>query len=313
MRNIPIVTKNLLIINIIAYLVTLMMETSGVDLNSLLGLHFFMASEFHLWQLVTYMFLHAGFTHILFNMFALWMFGVVIENVWGPKKFLFYYISCGIGAGIMQEIAQFFSFYFMIKGQDPSIGLLELVEVGRQLSGQLNMWTTIGASGAVYSILLAFGMIFPNERIFIFPLPIPIKAKWFVMIYVAIELFSAIGTPGDNVAHMAHLGGMLFGLFMIRYWNNHPGSDSYGKMRGRQFFENLKRNFEQRTGKSGQSGYSNMHATRGGSKESDWQYNEQKKKNQDEIDRILDKIRRSGYDSLTKEEKKTLFDSSQER
>ena len=174
MRNIPIVTKNLLIINIIAYLVTLMMETSGVDLNSLLGLHFFMASEFHLWQLITYMFLHAGFTHILFNMFALWMFGVVIENVWGPKKFLFYYISCGVGAGIMQEIAQFFSFYFMIKGQDPSIGLLELFEVGRQLSGQLNMWTTIGASGAVYSILLAFGMIFPNERIFIFPLPIPI-------------------------------------------------------------------------------------------------------------------------------------------
>ena len=175
------------------------------------------------------------------------------------------------------------------------------------------MWTTIGASGAVYSILLAFGMIFPNERIFIFPLPIPIKAKWFVMIYVAIELFSAIGTPGDNVAHMAHLGGMLFGSFMIRYWNNHPGSDNYGRTRGRQFFENLKRNFEQRTGKSGNSGYSNMHATKGGAKESDWKYNEQKKKNQEEIDRILDKIRRSGYDSLTKDEKKTLFNSSQER
>ena len=253
------------------------------------------------------MFLHAGFTHILFNMFALWMFGVVIENVWGPKKFLFYYISCGVGAGIMQEIAQFFSFYFMIKGQDPGISMMQIFEVGHQLSGQLNMWTTIGASGAVYSILLAFGMIFPNERIFIFPLPIPIKAKWFVMIYVAIELFSAIGTPGDNVAHMAHLGGMLFGFFMIRYWNNHPGSDTYGKMRGRQFFENLKRNFEQRTGKS------TMHATKGGAKETDWQYNERKKKNQDEVDRILDKIRRSGYDSLTKEEKKTLFDSSQER
>ena len=195
MRNIPVVTKNLLIINIIAYVATLLMEASGVDLNSLLGLHFFMASEFHLWQLVTYMFLHAGFTHILFNMFALWMFGVVIENVWGPKKFLFYYISCGIGAGIMQEIAQFFSFYFMINGQDPSIGMLQLFEVGHQLSGQLNMWTTIGASGAVYSILLAFGMIFPNERIFIFPLPIPIKAKWFVMIYVAIELSSAPPLP----------------------------------------------------------------------------------------------------------------------
>ena len=129
MRNIPVVTKNLLIINMIAYVATLLMEASGVDLNSLLGLHFFMASEFHLLQLVTYMFLHAGFTLILFNMFALWMFGVVIENVWGPKKFLFYYMSCGIGAGIMQEIAQFFSFYFMIHGQDPSIGMLQLFEV----------------------------------------------------------------------------------------------------------------------------------------------------------------------------------------
>ena len=313
MRNIPIVTKNLLIINIVAYLATMMMEAGGVDLNSMLGLHFFMASEFQLGQLVTYMFLHAGFTHILFNMFALWMFGVVIENVWGPKKFLFYYISCGVGAGIMQEIAQFFSFYFMIKGQDPSIGMLQLFEVGHQLSGQLNMWTTIGASGAVYSILLAFGMIFPNERIFIFPLPIPIKAKWFVMIYVAIELFSAVGTPGDNVAHMAHLGGMLFGFLMIRYWNNHPSGNGYGRSKGREFFENLKRNFDRRSGKSENSGFSNMHVHKGGAKESDWQYNERKKKNQEEVDRILDKIRRSGYDSLTKEEKQTLFDSSQDR
>lgn len=313
MRNIPIVTKNLLIINIIAFLATLMMEAGGIDLNSILGLHFFMASDFRVWQLITYMFLHAGFTHILFNMFALWMFGVVIENVWGPKKFLFYYISCGVGAGIMQEIAQFFSFYFMIKGQDPSIGMLQLFDVGQQLSGQLNMWTTIGASGAVYSILLAFGMIFPNERIFIFPLPIPIKAKWFVMIYVAIELFSAVGTPGDNVAHMAHLGGMLFGFLMIRYWNNHPSGNGYGKNKGREFFDNLKRNFERRSGKSSNDGYANMHVHRGGSKEDDWQYNERKKKNQEEVDRILDKIRRSGYDSLTKEEKQTLFDSSQDR
>lgn len=312
MRNIPIVTKNLLIINIIAYVATMVMEAGGVDLNSLLGLHFFMASDFHVWQLFTYMFLHAGFTHILFNMFALWMFGVVIENVWGPKKFLFYYISCGIGAGIMQEIAQFVSFYFMIKGQAPGIGFIDMFEVGQQLSGQLNMWTTIGASGAVYSILLAFGMIFPNERIFIFPLPIPIKAKWFVMIYVGIELFSAIGTPGDNVAHMAHLGGMLFGFLMIRYWNNNPGSNAYGKNKGREFFENLKRNFDRRSGKA-DSGYADMHVHKGGGKENDWQYNEQKKKNQEEIDRILDKIRRSGYDSLTKEEKQTLFDSSKER
>ena len=162
MRNIPVVTKNLLLVNIIAFVATWILQLRGLDLNDLLGLHFFMAADFQVWQLLTYMFLHSGFTHILFNMFALWMFGVVIENVWGPKKFLFYYISCGVGAGIMQEIAQFFSFYFTISAQDPTVGFGELFAIGHQLSTQLNGWTTIGASGAVYAILLAFGMIFPN-------------------------------------------------------------------------------------------------------------------------------------------------------
>lgn len=304
MRNIPVVTKNLLLVNIIAFVATWMLQLRGLDLNDLLGLHFFMAADFQAWQLVTYMFLHSGFTHILFNMFALWMFGVVIENVWGPKKFLFYYISCGVGAGIMQEIAQFFSFYFTISAQDPTIGFGELFAIGHQLSTQLNGWTTIGASGAVYAILLAFGMIFPNERIFIFPLPIPIKAKWFVMFYVAIELFSAMSSSGDNVAHMAHLGGMLFGYLMIRYWNNHP-TTGYGRSNGRQFFDRLKENFEKRS-------QTRMKVHKGGAsdREDDWEFNARKKQNQEEIDRILDKIRRSGYDSLTKEEKQKLFDSS---
>lgn len=304
MRNIPVVTKNLLLVNIIAFVATWMLQLRGLDLNDLLGLHFFMAADFQAWQLVTYMFLHSGFTHILFNMFALWMFGVVIENVWGPKKFLFYYISCGVGAGIMQEIAQFFSFYFTISAQDPTVGFGELFAIGHQLSTQLNGWTTIGASGAVYAILLAFGMIFPNERIFIFPLPIPIKAKWFVMFYVAIELFSAMSSSGDNVAHMAHLGGMLFGYLMIRYWNNHP-TTGYGRSNGRQFFDRLKENFEKRS-------QTRMKVHKGGAsdREDDWEFNARKKQNQEEIDRILDKIRRSGYDSLTKEEKQKLFDSS---
>lgn len=304
MRNIPIVTKNLLLVNIIAFVATWILQLRGLDLNDLLGLHFFMAADFQVWQLLTYMFLHSGFTHILFNMFALWMFGVVIENVWGPKKFLFYYISCGVGAGIMQEIAQFFSFYFTISAQDPTVGFGELFAIGHQLSTQLNGWTTIGASGAVYAILLAFGMIFPNERIFIFPLPIPIKAKWFVMFYVAIELFSAMSSSGDNVAHMAHLGGMLFGYLMIRYWNNHPTA-GYGRSNGRQFFDRLKENFEKRS-------QPKMKVHKGGTndREDDWEFNARKKQNQEEIDRILDKIRRSGYDSLTKEEKQKLFDSS---
>ena len=304
MRNIPVVTKNLLLVNIIAFVATWILQLRGLDLNDLLGLHFFMAADFQVWQLLTYMFLHSGFTHILFNMFALWMFGVVIENVWGPKKFLFYYISCGVGAGIMQEIAQFFSFYFTISAQDPTVGFGELFAIGHQLSTQLNGWTTIGASGAVYAILLAFGMMFPNERIFIFPLPIPIKAKWFVMFYVAIDLFSAMSSSGDNVAHMAHLGGMLFGYLMIRYWNNHPTA-GYGRSNGRQFFDRLKENFEKRS-------QPKMKVHKGGTndREDDWEFNARKKQNQEEIDRILDKIRRSGYDSLTKEEKQKLFDSS---
>ena len=304
-RNIPTVTKNLLIVNFLAFVATWVLGLRGINLDSIGGLHYFMASEFHLYQFVTYMFLHANLTHIFFNMFALWMFGVVVESVWGSQKFLFYYISCGIGAGFMQELVQFFDFYFRVSAQEPEITFSELFVVGQQLSHQLNGWTTIGASGAVYAILLAFGMIFPNERIFIFPLPVPIKAKWFVCIYAAIELFSAISSSGDNVAHMAHLGGMLFGSLMIRYWNNHPGSN-YNRSGGQEFFEKLKRNFENRSNNS----KSRMHAERGGSKEADREFNARKHQNQEEIDAILDKIRKSGYDSLTKEEKQKLFDAS---
>jgi membrane associated rhomboid family serine protease len=271
-----------------------------------------MASNFHLYQLVTYLFLHANFMHILSNMFGLWMFGCVIENVWGPKKFLFYYITCGIGAGLLQEIAQLGSFYMTIVEQVPGASFGSVLTYGAQYASALNAWTTIGASGAVYAVILAFGMTFPNERLFIIPFPFPIKAKWFVLGYVAIEFFSALASSGDGVAHTAHLGGMLFGYLMIRYWNRHPDA-SFDRGRGQQFFENLKRNFEQRQQQSGRPTNPNMHAERGGSKEDDMNYNARKKQNQEEIDAILDKIRKSGYDSLTKEEKKKLFDASNQR
>jgi membrane associated rhomboid family serine protease len=247
--------------------------------------------------------------HILSNMFGLWMFGCVIENVWGPKKFLFYYICCGIGAGLCQEIAQFISFYLTIHEQDPSIGVAELFVVGQQLSHQLNAWTTIGASGAVYAVILAFGMSFPNERLFIIPFPFPIKAKWFVLGYVAIEFYSSITAAGDGVAHTAHLGGMLFGFLMIRYWNRHPEAN-FDRSRGREFFEGLKRSFEQRQQQKDTNPH--MHAERGSSKQDDMEYNARKRKNQEEIDAILDKIRKSGYDSLTKEEKQKLFEASKQ-
>jgi membrane associated rhomboid family serine protease len=281
----------------------------GIDLADIGGLHFFMASNFHLYQLVTYLFLHASFMHILSNMFGLWMFGCVIENVWGPKKFLFYYITCGIGAGLLQELAQFGSFYMTVAEQVPQTTLGTVLEYGQHYASALNAWTTIGASGAVYAVILAFGMTFPNERLFIIPFPFPIKAKWFVMGYVAIEFFSALGSSGDGVAHTAHLGGMLFGYLMIRYWNKHPNG-SYDRSRGQQFFENLKRNFDQRQQNSRQP---HMHAEKGGASETDQEYNARKRKNQEEIDAILDKIRKSGYDSLTKEEKQKLFDASNQR
>ncbi len=310
-QNIPTITKNLLIINALAYLATLVMEGMGLDLAGWGGLHFFMASHFHLYQFVTYMFLHGSFMHLFFNMFALWMFGCVIEQVWGPRKFLIYYMACGIGAGLIQELAQFVNFYLTISGQDPSVGMVELFTIGQQLGHQLNGWSTIGASGAVYAILLAFGMTFPENRIFIFPLPIPIKAKWFVVGYVALELMMAITSPGDGVAHTAHLGGMLFGFFLIRYWQRHPSID-YDLNRGRQFFDNMKRNFDERTAKRNKKS-ANEGPARVDPREADMEYNARKQQRQAEIDAILDKIRASGYDSLTKAEKQRLFEASREQ
>jgi Uncharacterized membrane protein (homolog of Drosophila rhomboid) len=215
MNAIPTVTKNLLIINVLAFLATLVAQTYGVDLEHYLGLHFFLASDFNVAQLVTYMFMHGGFTHLFFNMFAVWMFGRILEQVWGPKKFLFYYLVCGIGAGFIQEAVQFIQYETVLAAYDN-------VNTGSAIipmQDYLNMMTTVGASGSVYGILLGFGMLFPNQQLFIFPLPIPIKAKYFVIGYALIELYSGLANnPGDNVAHFAHLGGMIFGVILIMYW-----------------------------------------------------------------------------------------------
>lgn len=291
MRNIPTITKNLLIINVLMFAAYFVFSRLNIDLNSLLGLHFFLVSDFHLYQLVTYMFMHAGLSHIFFNMFALWMFGRIVETVWGPKRFLTYYLTCGIGAGLIQTAVHANEF-------------------------ALNTWTTVGASGAIYGILLAFGMLFPEERIFIFPLPVPIKAKWFVAIYAVLELSLGPGMPGDSVAHFAHLGGMLFGYLLIRYWQRHPNGgygggfygggygSGYGSTGGRSIADKLK-DFFSRFKKPGHDNSS----FGGGSRESDWDYNARKNKEQEEIDHILDKIRKSGYDSLSEKEKRKLFEN----
>lgn len=304
MRSIPTVTKNLLIINVLAFAAMYVFRTQ-VDLNDILGLHFFLASDFRIYQLVTYMFMHASFEHIFFNMFALWMFGCVVERVWGPKKFLFYYLSCGIGAGLFQELAQYGS--YMVEGF-AAYDSVPFDGMRIAMGDFLNKWTTVGASGAVYALLLAFGMIFPEERIFIFPLPIPIKAKWFVIFYAGLSLVMALTTTGGNVAHFAHLGGMAFGFFMIRYWRRHPYGGS-SRSDGQQFFDNLREKWEEHSHKKADSAKHDAYNER----QSDWDYNAQKKREQEEIDKILDKIRKSGYDSLTSEEKQKLFDSSNRR
>ena len=186
--------------------------------NDMLGLHFFLASDFNPAQLITYMFMHANFQHIFFNMFAVWMFGRTLEMVWGPKRFLFYYILCGIGAGLIQEGVQWVDYAV-------NLSQYERVNTGISIISMdeyLNLLTTVGASGAVYAILLAFGMLFPNSEMFIFPLPMPIKAKYFVIGYAVLELVLGI-TGGDGIAHFAHLGGMLFGLILIIYWRKKNG------------------------------------------------------------------------------------------
>ena len=263
----PPVVKNLLIINGLFYLATMgLAQAYQIDLIKILGLHYIGATDFKPFQYVTYMFMHSNtnFSHILFNMFALWMFGNTLENVWGSKKFLIYYLITGIGAAVVYtfwisfEIAptinavdQFLnnptlegfaafrnSDYFQVASYDISnnfnafvdsynrlvvtdktAALQEVVSFMSQYrEDYLNAHTVVGASGAVYGILLAFGMMFPNSIIYLY-FAIPVKAKWFVLIFGALELYSGISNqPGDNVAHFAHLGGMLFGFIIIYYW-----------------------------------------------------------------------------------------------
>jgi membrane associated rhomboid family serine protease len=215
MREIPVVTKNLIAINVLMFLALLAFERSGIDLNNLLGLHLFLAPDFRPYQLVTYMFMHGGFTHILFNMYAVWVFGSILERVWGSSRFLIYYIATGVGAGLVQEAVQYI-YYTINLAQYTQVNYIGQII---SMSEYLNLWTTVGASGAVYGILLAFAMTFPNERLFMIPFPFPIKAKYFVLIFGALELFTGLSNnAGDNVAHFAHLGGMIFGIFMILYW-----------------------------------------------------------------------------------------------
>lgn len=207
------VVRNLIIINVIMLVVS---TFTGDFMYKYFSLFYFKSEFFHPYQIITHMFMHGGFWHLFFNMYTLWIFGSVLENMWGSKKFFLYYMVTGLGAALLHELVMF----IQVSVWTPEIAAGSIQ--ASQSMHALMMTPTVGASGAIYGLLLAYGMMFPNNVMaLIFP-PISLKAKWFVIIFGAIELVSgltgAMGMSGSNVAHFAHLGGMLFGLILILYW-----------------------------------------------------------------------------------------------
>ncbi len=214
----PVVIKNLLIINGLVFLAQYTFQkTGGFSMENVFALHDIRSVFFRPHQLVSYMFLHGDFTHILFNMFALWMFGSVLENHWGPKRFLIFYLLCGIGAGMLHLGVLYYENISVAE----TFTQLPLTEQEKWLYNpnfRINT-ATLGASGSVFGCLAAFGYLFPNSLIYLYFF-IPIKAKWFVIIYGAMELYLGVrNSAGDNVAHWAHLGGALIGFLLVFYWN----------------------------------------------------------------------------------------------
>jgi membrane associated rhomboid family serine protease len=258
-NTIPPVIKNLIILNVLFLLATWAFSSAGTDLVELLGMHYPESEKFRFYQIITYMFMHdpKSIGHIFFNMFALWMFGRVLESVWGPRRFLIYYFVTGIGALALHMLVNYIEISSVKSAIEafnntPAPDVFEkfvnkhLPNPSDQLRDFIQQWysepgniaymkesgelmnqiltlkidiPTVGASGAVFGILLAFGMLFPNTQLMLLFPPIPIKAKYFVFGYGLIELFLGFMQPGSNVAHFAHLGGMIFGYFMIKYWN----------------------------------------------------------------------------------------------
>jgi membrane associated rhomboid family serine protease len=230
--GLPPVVKNIILINVLMLLVDYAAKSVfGMDLTMVLGLYFPKSEQFMPVQILTHMFMHGGIWHLFFNMYALYIFGQVLENVWGPKRFFIYYIVCGLGAALTHETVIAFQYDHLAQSLSPENlqivlnegtayfreGKVFTDETMKSLQILLNT-PTVGASGAVFGILLAFGVLFPNTQLMLLIPPIPIRAKYFVLIYGAIELYLALTQPGSNIAHAAHLGGMLFGYILIRYW-----------------------------------------------------------------------------------------------
>ncbi len=228
--HLPEVVKNLLIINGLFFLATWTLQNQGIDLTKIFALHQFQSADFKPHQLITHMFMHADFTHLLFNMFALWMFGKTLENMWGGKRFLTYYMITGFGAALIY--VGYIQFQIHDISSNMSLIQMESINQNKIIIDNVVVPTTyemkklyslinipmLGASGAVYGLLLAFGMLFPNSLIYLY-FAIPVKAKYFVGGIGVLALISGVGNnPADNVAHFAHLGGMIFGIILLKYW-----------------------------------------------------------------------------------------------
>src|SRR3954453_22592987 len=212
----PTIIKNLLIINVLVFLAQITIGPA-IRLEDIFALHTWQSPYFKPWQFLTHMFMHGGWDHLFFNMFALWMFGSILENVWGPKRFLTFYIICGLGAALCHMVVLYFNTQNLI-GDYNSLSLMEQQTYAAKFYRQLNE-PTLGASGAIFGCLAAFGYLFPNTYIYLYFF-FPIKAKWFVILYAGFELVMAVqNTGGDNVAHVAHLGGALAGFLMVYFWN----------------------------------------------------------------------------------------------
>ena len=271
----PPVIKALLISNIAVFFLASffsLFRISGMPLSSFIDTIlplYPVGNGFKLWQLFTYMFMHGGFMHLLFNMFALWMFGMELENQWGSRKFFLYYLMCGLGAGLSNLfIAPLFA------GAGP----------------------TVGASGAIYGVLIAFGVMFPDRPIFVYFL-LPIRAKYFVLLYILLEMYAGITGTADGIAHFAHLGGAAIGLVYLLLERRGFSFDRLFSMRKLHYVGGGKEYASTGNWNAGDTGNFQMR-------------NKESRVDQDRVDEILDKISQNGYQSLTEEEKKILFDAS---
>lgn len=222
----PVVTKNIIIINVIVYVLTqLLLMTQGIDLTDYLGLHYYLSPDFRPHQFITYIFMHDthNISHILFNMLGVYVFGQALEQVWGPKRYLIFYIVTGLGAALAQYVIMHFQMQDMLDIvnthlNSPDISADERSYYITEKYQRLKEGVIVGASGSLFGLLGAFGLLFPNTELLIYFL-FPIKAKWLVTLYGAFEIFSGIrNSPGDNVAHFAHIGGLVVGIVLVLIW-----------------------------------------------------------------------------------------------